>query len=292
MVNTSKVNATSYHLGCDGLVECFNHTLTTILSMYVSEHQTDWDHFIPYALFAYRTSVQSSTRETPFLYGRDPRLPSDASLLKAQETYQDTNDYRSVLADRFVEARKLAHDIIELAQQHQKEYYDHKAKYICYNVGDRVWLYTPNKTKGLSSKLTHNWHGPYWILSKTSLVNYVLDANDERSVTQIVRVNCLKPFIYKDIRPDTPTDGQIEGPDIDESHSNEDESTNDDYQDELAVKAILSKTIIKNRLVAERHYLVQWEDEEIEPSWEPLRNVHCGELLKQFELSLLSKTTN
>ena len=86
MVNTSKVNATSYHLGCDGLVECFNHTLTTILSMYVSEHQTDWDHFIPYALFAYRTSVQSSTRETPFLYGRDPRLPSDASLLKAQET--------------------------------------------------------------------------------------------------------------------------------------------------------------------------------------------------------------
>ena len=87
-------------------MERFDHTLTIVLSMYVSEHQKDWDHFIPYALFAYRT-FQSSTRETPcyLMYGRDPRLPIDASLLKVQETYQDTNEYRSVLADRFLEAR-------------------------------------------------------------------------------------------------------------------------------------------------------------------------------------------
>lgn len=51
MVNTSKVNTTSYHTECDGLVQRFNHTLTTIISMYVSEHQGDWDLFIPYALF-------------------------------------------------------------------------------------------------------------------------------------------------------------------------------------------------------------------------------------------------
>ena len=66
MVNTCKVNTTSYHHECDGLVERFNHTLTTIISMYVSEHQNDWELFIPYALFAYRTAVQSSTNETPF----------------------------------------------------------------------------------------------------------------------------------------------------------------------------------------------------------------------------------
>ena len=47
LVNTTKVNTISYHPECDGLVERFNHTFTTI----------DWDHFIPYALFAYRTAV-------------------------------------------------------------------------------------------------------------------------------------------------------------------------------------------------------------------------------------------
>ena len=127
----------------------------------------------------------------------------------------------------------------------------------------------------------------------TSPVHYILDASNECCVTQIVHVNRLKPFISTDIRPDTPTDGQIEGPDIDKSHSNEDDSTNDDYQNELAVKAILNKKIIKNRSGRqETHYLVQWEDEEIDPSWEPLRNLHCSELLKQFELSILSKKTN
>ena len=295
MVNTSKVNTTSYHPECDGLVERFNHTLTTILSMYVSEHQKDWDHFIPYALFAYRTSVQASTKETPFylMYGRDPRLPIDASLLEAQETYQDTNDYRSVLADRFLEARKLAHDNIELAQQRQKEYYDQKARDVSYNVGERVWLYTPNKKKGLSSKLTHNWHGPFRILSKTSPVNYLLDANDERSVTQIVHVNRLKPFISTNIRPDTPADGQTENPEDEDSHSVEENSDDDDDPNELAVKAILNKKTINNRSGRqETYYLVQWEDDDIEPSWEPLKNLHCGELVKQFEISLLSKKTN
>lgn len=82
MVNTSKVSTTSYHPECDRLVERFSHTLTTIISMYVSEHQGDRDTFIPCALFAYRTAVQSSTNETPFyiMYGCDPRLPIDVSL--------------------------------------------------------------------------------------------------------------------------------------------------------------------------------------------------------------------
>ena len=36
LLNTSKVNTTSYHPECDGLVERFNHTFTTIISMYAS----------------------------------------------------------------------------------------------------------------------------------------------------------------------------------------------------------------------------------------------------------------
>ena len=191
MVNTSKVNSTSYHPGCDRLVESFNHTLTTILSMYVSKHQKDWDLFIPYAFFAYRTSIKASTKETPFylIYGRDPRLPIYASLLKAQETNQDTEDYKLVLAGRFLKACKLAHDNIELAQQQQKDYYDRNAKEIWYNIGEHVWLYTPNKRKDLSSKLTHKWHGPFRILARKSPVNYLLDANDECPNTQVVHVN-------------------------------------------------------------------------------------------------------
>ena len=62
---------------------------------------------------------------------------------------------------------------------------------------------------------------------------------------------------------------------------------------ELAVKAILEKKVVKNRSGRrETFYLIQWEDENIEPSWEPLSNLHCGELLHQFESSLLAKKTS
>ena len=121
----------------------------------------------------------------------------------------------------------------------------------------------------------------------------MLDANDERSVTQIVHVNRLKPFISTNIRPDTPADGQTENPEDEDSHSEQENSDDDDDPNELAVKAILNKKTIKNRSGRQdTYYLVQWEDDDIEPSWKPLKNLHCSELVKQFEISLFSKKTN
>ena len=302
LVNTSKVNTTSYHPECDGLVERFNHSLTTIISMYVSEHQSDWDHFIPYALFAYRTSIQASINETPFylLYGRDPRFPIDISLFKSQELYDNTSDYRSVLINRFLEARKLAHDNIELAQQRQKANHDKKAKEVSYSIGQRVWLFTPNNRKGLSFKLTHNWHGPYRILAKKSPVNYLLDSNDERNYMQIVHVNRLKPFISYNDRPETvemiyPIDENSKNNNkaFQDQPAEEDRDEDNDIQTDPAafeVKAILDKKVVKNRSGRKQtYYLVEWVDANLEPSWEPLNNLHCGEILGEFENSLLVK---
>jgi len=289
LVNTAKVNTTSYHPECDGLVERFNHTFTTIISMYVSEHQKDWDHFIPYALFAYRTAVQTSTNETPFylMYGRDPRLPIDATLLEAQETYENTDDYRRIITDGFLDARKLTKDNIELAQQRQKTQYDKTAKDISYDIGQRVWLYTPNKRKGLLSKLTHNWHGPFRILAKKSPVNYLLDSNDERNYIHNVHVNRLKPFVSADIRPET----DLDEPDLQENPDSEPfDNVSERDPAELAVKSIIDKKVVKNQSgCRQTYYLVEWEDADIEPSWEPLSHLHCSELLKEFEYSLLSK---
>ena len=45
--------------------------------MFVSDNQIGWDEFLPAILFAYRTSPQATTGDSPFylLYGREPRLP-------------------------------------------------------------------------------------------------------------------------------------------------------------------------------------------------------------------------
>eukprot|EP00794_Sanderia_malayensis_P004315 gene4315-biopygen3502 len=59
-----------------------------------------------------------------------------------------------------------------------------------------------------------------------------------------------------------------------DNHSNEGESETDPA--ELEVRSILHKKIVKNRSGRKQtYYLVEWADDNIEPSWEPLSNLHC-----------------
>lgn len=86
-----KINTTSYHPQTNGLTEKFNHTLCKMLSSYTNETQTNWDLFLPMALFAYRTSIQKSSNESPFklLFAREARLPADIDHLSPNHTFID-----------------------------------------------------------------------------------------------------------------------------------------------------------------------------------------------------------
>ena len=68
LMGMKKVNTTAYHPQTDGLVERFNHTLTSMLAKTVKQNGSDWDKHLPYVLYAYRTSPQESTKESPFLF--------------------------------------------------------------------------------------------------------------------------------------------------------------------------------------------------------------------------------
>ena len=68
IMGLKKVKTTAYHPQGDGLVERFNWTLTDMLAKTVSRTGKDGDERLPYVLFAYRTSVQESTQESPFIY--------------------------------------------------------------------------------------------------------------------------------------------------------------------------------------------------------------------------------
>jgi len=68
-----KSRTTAYHPQGDGMVERFNRSLLQLLRVYVDK-QSEWEHYLPLVLYAYRTSVHSSTGVSPFLlmYGRNP----------------------------------------------------------------------------------------------------------------------------------------------------------------------------------------------------------------------------
>ena len=162
-----KVNTTAYHPQTDGLVEHFNRTLIAMLAKTSKKGGRDWDRRLPYVLFAYRAAEQQSTLESPFflLYGRDPRLPTEAALCP-EETKKLVNlrEYGSELAECMSTARKLAKEHIKTAQKHQKAQYDRKARPPKFLTGDRVFLYKPAEKSGEGRKLARPYHGPYRII--------------------------------------------------------------------------------------------------------------------------------
>ena len=89
-------------------------------------------------MFAYRTAVQDSTKETPFylIHGRDPCLLLDVVLSAPISKYVSADDYKQEVIRRTQEARYVAQQSIERAQFNQASNYDKNAKEVEFKVGD------------------------------------------------------------------------------------------------------------------------------------------------------------
>ena len=98
------------------MVERMNRTLIEMLSKAAHKDPKTWDLYLPYVLFAYRTSPHDSTQMTPFklMYGREAILPTPELLLPPKEhnetflgTYVEevTDKMRSLLSNTSLKPR-------------------------------------------------------------------------------------------------------------------------------------------------------------------------------------------
>ena len=168
LLGIKKVNTTAYHPQTDGLVERFNRTLTSMLAKTVQKQGRDWDEHLPYVLYAYRTSIQESTKESPFylLYGRDARLPTDEVIDVAvfRETI-NLDDYRTEMSQRMALAWNCAREQIKKAQKRQKQQHDRHAKDPNFQVGDRVFVYMLAAGQGEAYKFAKKFQAPFRIMA-------------------------------------------------------------------------------------------------------------------------------
>lgn len=176
--------------------------------MYVAKDQKDWDEYILPILFAHWTSVCEAIGDSPFyvLYGREPRLPLDVKLLPevADDATTSVIEHGKRIVEKVELAQNIARENLQRAQQKMKDYYDQNFKMPTFEVGQRVWVYTPKTKKGLSKKLLHNWLGPYRIAEQPSPVHFRLRTETNKNVTFAVHANRIKPFDDPDLRPIDP----------------------------------------------------------------------------------------
>ena len=175
VLGVKKINTSGYHPQTDGLVEKFNATLISMIAKSTSDG-AEWDTRPPYVLFAYRASLQESTKESPFflLYGRDPRVPTSTVLTYQRSPYTiDIDDYKSEMMTSLSQAWKLAQENINVAQKYQKTQYDKKTRETNLKVGDRVMVLMPTEAKGEKRKLARPFHGPFRVLTVTPTIDYI-----------------------------------------------------------------------------------------------------------------------
>ena len=78
LLGITKLNMTTYHPQCNGMIECMNRTLDAILRKHVAKFGGQWDTYLPGVLWAYQNTPHESTHEKPsfLLYGIDLSFPN------------------------------------------------------------------------------------------------------------------------------------------------------------------------------------------------------------------------
>ncbi|KAH7301299.1 hypothetical protein KP509_23G019200 [Ceratopteris richardii] len=174
-----------YHPQTNGLTERMNKTIKQILNSFIDPLQQNWDQVLPFAVYAYNTSVQASTRVSPFraLYGRDPKLPPDLQTLQVKSKYRDATDWWLFLQKHLPLLQYSLHQNLQIAQKRQKHNYDQGRQAVTYKDRDLVLLYYPIRRTGLNESLLHRWIGPYRILNRIRTNTYRLEHTSNGSIT-------------------------------------------------------------------------------------------------------------
>uniref|UniRef100_A0A0X3PXJ8 Transposon Ty3-I Gag-Pol polyprotein n=1 Tax=Schistocephalus solidus TaxID=70667 RepID=A0A0X3PXJ8_SCHSO len=158
-----KTRTTAYHPQGNGQVERTNRTLLNLLRAFIDRSATPtWDDAIPACMLAYRSTVNATTRHTPFFLtcGREMQLPEDLHLPTAHRM-ENVDTYASRLRRTLRVAFEEARLHLQEGQRQQKAYYDRLAHGTPYQAGDIVWMRNFAASAGVPPKFNPAWVGPY-----------------------------------------------------------------------------------------------------------------------------------
>lgn len=192
LLKIKKINTTAYHPETNGALERTHRVLVEYLRCFILDDQTDWDSWIPYAIFVFNTTTHTSTKFMPheMMFGRLPNIPGCLQK-QAPEVRYNYESYIQELRSRLQSCYTRAKENLITQKERNKEYYDKSSNLQLFEVGDKVLLHNETVRRGRSSKLDSQWLGPYVVLDSNG-VNVTLQTRRNK----VLKVHCnrLKPF--------------------------------------------------------------------------------------------------
>ena len=187
-----------FHPQTNGVVERFHSTLKSMLRKLSAHSPSEWDRFLPAALFAYRQQPHSSLGFSPFflLFGRAPRGPM--AMLRDSLLNKEVSCDMSLTYHFIVDLHKKIKDSCRLAQQslqevavESKQRHDFKSHLKTFEPNDKVLVLLPDN----SSKLVLSLKGPFDIVKKVNRVVYLVNVNGKLNP---YHVNLLRKYFTRD----------------------------------------------------------------------------------------------
>ena len=132
LLQIEKTRTTAYHPQSDGMVERFNRTLASMISMFVNENHSDWDELLPFLTMAYRATEHETTGISPnlLMLGRVTSTPLDIAFeMPAAIKSIPANQWVWELQERLERAHKVVRDQTGKSINRQKRYHDSKLSF-------------------------------------------------------------------------------------------------------------------------------------------------------------------
>ena len=190
LLRIKKVQTTPFRPESNGGLERSHRVLAEYLRHYVSEDQTDWDEWVPYAVYVYNSTVHSTTKFTPFelIYGFKSEVPS--ALKEAPTIQYNYDDYVMELKGRLQSSHEIARQRLLSGKERSKEYYDKGSEIPTIQVWQKELIFDKTVRRWRSKKISPQYIGPYDVLAVEG-VNVVIKRG---RTTQKIHVNRVKPY--------------------------------------------------------------------------------------------------
>ena len=196
--------SSTYHSQAQGLTERWNKTLTSILRSFVNQTHSNWPEFVPWAVWAYNTTIQNSTGLTPYecLFGRKPCLTIDYLVEGMREI---NHQYAQAKWEAIEEIRRIARaHIIEAQIKQQERHARSHDTHTQYRPGDLVLIKRNLPVSGLTTKMLQTGYGPFRVIRQVGAVNYRIDlgvgGQQTIHVEKLSRYRKREPEITKNVR--------------------------------------------------------------------------------------------
>ncbi|XP_061338845.1 uncharacterized protein LOC133285605 [Gastrolobium bilobum] len=160
------------HPQSNGLVESTNKMLGKGIKKRLETHKGAWLENLDNVLWGYRTTAQSSTRETPFrlTYGAEAMIPveiGEPSWRREHVTEVTNNQHLKEALDLLDEVRRYAAHNDRQTKERSATYYNKKVIPRIFEEKDLVLRRADVGNKNArEGKLASNWEGPYRVADK------------------------------------------------------------------------------------------------------------------------------